>query len=58
MIYRPWTKGWSGALSEIPADKEHMSVVWGQVQSSCFPPSVQVYLILCLTQPPLVRVSA
>lgn len=46
MIWRPWTKGGSGALSEITADDEHMSVVWGRGQSSCLPPSVQIYLIL------------
>lgn len=57
MIWKPWTKGGSGALSEIPTDNEHVSVVWGQGQSGGLPPSVRIYLILCLTQLPLVWVS-
>lgn len=48
---RPWTTlGGSGGLSEIPADNDHMSAVWGQFQSLCLPPSIQLYFILCLAQ--------
>lgn len=42
-------KGGSGALSEIPADDDHMRAAWGQVQLGCLPSSVQVCPTLCHT---------